>query len=379
MTMTWKNGRQLATLQDVDNTISYEYDSDSIRTSKTVDGVKHTYAYLGGKLMYETRGDAKFYYSYDANGVLYSVKYTLTDDSDMLTYFFTHNSRGDIVGIYDSNGTQQAKYEYDAWGNILSVTDSQGNAITDQNHIANLNPFRYRGYYYDSETGLYYLMSRYYDPVTHRFINADGYFQSGSDILDTNMSTYCRNNPVVNADPTGKITWYQMQQNLVNDIDCDYDIRDVSAAQKAGFGPHDEITMFYVSGNDVFDIIGSNTIDSANSYFEEELFKYSNYFAKEFSESLSKASKILLIHQISYETAKNLTSGNSIDKIAYDIMADGLCTLGPVAVSTIVGTSIGGPVGTGVGFIVGAVISIAVDGISYNGKTGREHLKSQYP
>ena len=177
--------------------------NNSVRISKAVNGVKYTYAYLNGMLMYETRGEAKFYYSYDANGTLYSVKYTLTDSSDLMTYYYTHNSRGDIVGIYNGAGQLRAHYEYDAWGNVLSVTDQNGNAITSSTHIGNLNPFRYRGYYLDTETGLYYLMSRYYDPVTHRFVNADGYFQSGEDILDSNMSAYCRNNPISYVDPTG--------------------------------------------------------------------------------------------------------------------------------------------------------------------------------
>ncbi len=204
MTMTWKNGRQLATLQDSDDTISYEYDSNSVRLKKIVDGVEHTYAYLNGLLMYETRGEAKFYYSYDANGILYNVKYTLQDTDETSSYFFTHNSRGDIIGIYSGSGVLTAKYEYDSWGKVISITDASGNAITSATHIGNLNPFRYRGYYYDSETGLYYLMSRYYDPVTHRFVNADGYFQAGGDILDTNMSAYCANNPIMRADPTGE-------------------------------------------------------------------------------------------------------------------------------------------------------------------------------
>ena len=203
MSMTWKNGRQLATLTNGDTSISYGYDSDSVRTTKTVNGVKYTYAYLNGQLMYETRGDAKFYYSYDANGILYNVRYTLTDGDTEYSYYYTHNSRGDIVGIYNGAGELKAHYEYDAWGNVISITDNNGNAITNPNHIGNLNPFRYRGYYYDTESGFYYLMSRYYDPVTHRFINADGYFQSGGNILDANMHSYCGNNPIMFADPTG--------------------------------------------------------------------------------------------------------------------------------------------------------------------------------
>ena len=203
MSMTWKNGRQLATLINGDTSISYGYDSDSVRTTKTINGVKYTYAYLNGQLLYETCGDAKFYYSYDANGILYNVRYTLTDGGTEYSYYYTHNSRGDIVGIYNGAGELKAHYEYDAWGNVISITDNNGNAITNPNHIGNLNPFRYRGYYYDTESGFYYLMSRYYDPVTHRFINADGYFQSGGNILDANMHSYCGNNPIMFADPTG--------------------------------------------------------------------------------------------------------------------------------------------------------------------------------
>ena len=204
MSMTWKNGRQLTTLTNGDTSISYGYDSDSVRTTKTVNGVKYTYAYLNGQLLYETHGDAKFYYSYDANGILYNVRYTLTDGGTEYSYYYTHNSRGDIVGIYNGAGELKAHYEYDAWGNVISITDNNGNVITNPNHIGNLNPFRYRGYYQDTETGLYYLMSRYYDAVTHRFINADGYFQSGGSILDANTFAYCGNNPVNLSDPNGE-------------------------------------------------------------------------------------------------------------------------------------------------------------------------------
>ena len=202
--MTWKNGRQLDTFTDGTNNVSYSYDSNSVRVSKTVDGVKYTYEYLNGKLLFETRGEAKFWYSYDSNGILYNIRYTLSDDSTMRSYYCTHNSRGDIIGIYNGDGVLRAQYKYDSWGNVLSVTDENGNAITSATHVGNLNPFRYRGYYYDTESGFYYLMSRYYDPVTHRFINADGYFQPGNSILDANMHSYCGNNPVNNSDPTGE-------------------------------------------------------------------------------------------------------------------------------------------------------------------------------
>ena len=207
MEMTWLNGRKLTTLQSGNDSISYKYDSNGVRTSKTVNGVEYTYEYLNGKLMHETRGEKVFEYCYDANGQLYAVSYKANSSTDAVTYYYAHNWRGDITSIYDADGNVVAKYEYDDWGNVLTVTDASNQAITDPNHIANLNPFRYRSYYYDSESGLYYLMSRYYDPVTHRFVNADGYFQSGDNILDTNMNAYCRNNPIMNLDFTGMVVF----------------------------------------------------------------------------------------------------------------------------------------------------------------------------
>jgi RHS repeat-associated protein len=203
MEMTWLNGRKLTTLQSGNDSISYKYDSNGVRTSKTVNGVEYTYEYLNGHLMHETRGEKVFDYCYDANGQLYAVSYKANSSTDAVTYYYAHNWRGDITSIYDGDGNMVAKYEYDAWGNVLTVTNSNNSEITDPNHIANLNPFRYCSYYYDSESGLYYLMSRYYDPVVHRFLNADGYFQSGDNILDTNMNAYCQNNPIMNSDPTG--------------------------------------------------------------------------------------------------------------------------------------------------------------------------------
>ena len=207
MEMTWLNGRKLTTLQSGNDSISYKYDSNGVRTSKTVNGVEYTYEYLNGKLMHETRGEKVFDYCYDANGQLYAVSYKANSSTDAVTYYFAHNWRGDITSIYDRDGNVVAKYEYDDWGNVLTVTDANNKSITDKNHIANLNPFRYRSYYYDSESGLYYLMSRYYDPVTHRFLNADGYLQAGEDILDVNMFAYCGNNPVCRIDSKGNSWW----------------------------------------------------------------------------------------------------------------------------------------------------------------------------
>ena len=93
---------------------------------------------------------------------------------------------------------------YDAWGNVLRSTQ----IATGGSAANNVNPFRYRGYYYDTETQLYYLQSRYYNPQWGRFLNADGYFSTGTGLLGHNMYAYCNNNPVMEYDPSGKFPWH---------------------------------------------------------------------------------------------------------------------------------------------------------------------------
>ena len=112
--------------------------------------------------------------------------------------YFDKNTLGDIVAIRDESGNIVARYEYDAWGNITYQSGS----------MADINPFRYRGYYYDNETGFYYLQTRYYDPSICRFINADNYevvaqlsYVSGQ----LNMYAYCGNNPIMYTDETGEL------------------------------------------------------------------------------------------------------------------------------------------------------------------------------
>ena len=122
------------------------------------------------------------------------------------TYYYAHNWRGDVVALYDSTGALFATYDYDAWGNILSVKDANGDPITGATSFAIANPFRYRGYYYDRDSGLYYLQSRYYDPTTGRFVNADKIENLNLDwnVFDLNIFTYCNNNPCINCDKKGE-------------------------------------------------------------------------------------------------------------------------------------------------------------------------------
>ena len=206
MTMTWKNGKQLTALQKGTTAVSYTYDASGTRATKTVNGVKHTYQYVNGKLIYETRGDKSFHYYYDATGNLTAIKYRLSPTGGEYSYYVTHNWRGDINGIYNGYGNLVAQYEYDSWGNVLSVKNSSGAEITDPNNVGLLNPFRLRGYYLDTETGLYYLNNRYYDPATGRFINADIMLGANDDLNTYNLFAYCGNNPVNRYDSNG-MSW----------------------------------------------------------------------------------------------------------------------------------------------------------------------------
>ena len=187
---TWNTGRNLASITDGDNTYSYKYNEDGIRTSKTVSGVTTYYNTNNGVILSQTDGTNNWYFQYDTNGTPLGFIYNGTQ------YFYMINQMGDVIAITDTAGTVVANYEYDAWG-AVTVADTE---------IAQQNPLRYRGYYYDSETGYYYLQSRYYDPSICRFINADipEISQISKEVpYGTNLFSYCDNNPVNNSDPTG--------------------------------------------------------------------------------------------------------------------------------------------------------------------------------
>lgn len=137
------------------------------------------------------------YYMYNDVDEIIGFKYNEEE------YSYIKNIGNDIIGIKDSSNNIIVRYEYDAYGNIIKITDNEGNNITEDNHIGNINPYRYRSYYYDTETNLYYLNSRYYSPTLGRFINVDNYISTDTGILGYNMYCYCNNNFINYSDPTG--------------------------------------------------------------------------------------------------------------------------------------------------------------------------------
>ena len=138
------------------------------------------------------------FFSYDSSGNVVSVDYSSNGGGTFTTYYYLRNAQNDIVKIIDGNGNTVVEYKYDSWGKLLSTTGSLAATLgTNQ-------PFRYRGYVYDAETGWYYLQSRYYDPSIARFISADVYLSTGQGVLGHNAFSYCMNNPINYIDSTGK-------------------------------------------------------------------------------------------------------------------------------------------------------------------------------
>lgn len=211
---TWQHGRQLAQMSKPNGggteNISFTYDAKGRRIAKerettgSVDGNSYRYAftaeytYLDDMLTdmkwTEIDGsDSSFHFTYDAVGPM-SMTFCGAE------YFYLKNAQGDVTGLVDSSGTQVVAYTYDAWGNILSTTGSMADSL------GYTNPLRYRGYFYDTETGLYYVSSRYYNPGIGRFINTDDVDLLGinGDFASLNLFAYCGNNPVSREDTNGE-------------------------------------------------------------------------------------------------------------------------------------------------------------------------------
>jgi len=177
--------------------------------------VSHDYIWSGDRLLAEVTDDYILKFFYDASGNVLGFEYlTPTIDAsgntDYIgtTYYYEKNLFGDVVAIYDENGTKVGAYGFNSFGQNNVVTN-----LTDDN-IASLNPIRYRSYYYDTDIYLYYLQSRYYDPVTCRFINADIYINGNGGILGHNMFSYCSNNPVLFTDTSGYSIWNDLKNGF---------------------------------------------------------------------------------------------------------------------------------------------------------------------
>ena len=212
--MTWRKGRQLESLQKDDGSyLNFVYNCDGARVQKSEDSangstIKETrYYWNGDQLAALQDGEDLIQFTYDEKGIPVSMK--IGED----VYYYLYNVQGDVVGLLDSNGVEVVSYRYSSWGKVLETFD------TSDNQIATRNPFRYRGYILDEETGMYYLKSRYYDPETGRFLNADSteilYVEQG-DINQFNIYVYCLNNPINKMDEQGAFSVSALFKGLKN-------------------------------------------------------------------------------------------------------------------------------------------------------------------
>ncbi len=192
-TLTWNKHKELESFGN----IQYKYNEQGIRISKTIGTITTEYVVDGTKILSSIANDGKTFYFHYAVDKLIGFKYNNNE------YIYRRNIQGDITHIYTKEGLLVAEYQYDAWGNcnIINYSDDD---------IGNLNPFRYRGYFFDTETQLYYLNSRYYDSKTGRFISPDVLSildETMTQINGLNLYMYCGNNPINKYDPTGHFPW----------------------------------------------------------------------------------------------------------------------------------------------------------------------------
>ena len=184
-TYTWQHGRQLASMSKDGETVSFVYNEDGLRVQKTSTSTGTTKYTLHGKnIVHLTNGNDELHFFYDAQGRVAVVNY------NGASYRYMHNLQGDVVALVDGAGIKVVEYLYDAWGKPTCITGSKAETL------GRMQPFRYREYVWDEETGLYYLRSRYYRPEWSRFVNADA-------LIVGNLYCYCDNTPIIKTDKNG--------------------------------------------------------------------------------------------------------------------------------------------------------------------------------
>ncbi|MBO5460310.1 MAG: RICIN domain-containing protein [Ruminococcus sp.] len=195
MAMTWEKGRELKQLVKDGSTITFAYDTAGKRIGKTAGGVATKYYWNGDKIIGLKKGSDLLHFVYDEKGSLFAMQ--LNGE----IYHYVFNVQNDVIGLIDSTGNKVVSYTYNSWGKLLGMVDSTTDGVGSK------NPFRYRGYCWDEETGLYYVGSRYYDPAVGRFISPDTTDILGvdSDLYDKNLYAYCDNNPVMRKDSSGEL------------------------------------------------------------------------------------------------------------------------------------------------------------------------------
>ena len=259
---TWARGRQLQVMykgsfgQPGYDEIAFTYNHEGLRTRKTrmyySDGdVAYSsteYTLHGKNIVHMTQGNDSLHFFYDASNRPAIVEWN--NGVTAAKYAYIQNLQGDIVGIVDSNGTEVVKYAYDAWGRVLSGTGSL--AAT----LGTIQPFRYRGYVYDIEIGIYYLRSRYYNPTWQRFLNADK-------LICENLYCYCKLNPIQRSDKSGYYSSVYMETmyNYLSERNAESEINNYALATV-------NVNNVFIRKNPTMDSVTNGQVDK----FECEIY-----------------------------------------------------------------------------------------------------------
>lgn len=194
-TYTWKAGRMLHSMVKSGTNAQFAYDHNGLRVKKTVNGETTDYTLMGKNIVHLKKGAEELHFYYDAQGKPGMIRYNGN------YYYYLYNLQGDVIAIMDDYANEVAEYYYDTWGKQLGCYGTMSQTL------GKLNPFRYRGYVYDEETGLYYLRSRYYNPEWGRFISSDDAIDITMPLFGANIYSYCINSPVMHTDSDGNLIW----------------------------------------------------------------------------------------------------------------------------------------------------------------------------
>ena len=203
-TYQWTRGTLLSQFVKGNQTVQFTYDYQNRRYQKKINNsLTITYYYHDNRLIGEKRSNNKeIRYFYDETGI---VGFNYYNGLSSTSYHYVKNPFNQIIGIVDKMGSFVTRYIYDAWGNHKVLT-ATGDEDTNMSSVGNINPIRYKGYYYDVETGLYYLLARYYDPSIMQFISPDEFqYLNQDNISGFHLYAYCNNNPVMLMDEDGHL------------------------------------------------------------------------------------------------------------------------------------------------------------------------------
>ena len=347
--LTWEKGRRLTSIKEGPEEVTFGYDVFGQRNQKTSGGETTNYVYENGKLLRQITGSEVMTFIYGSEGI---IGFKLGTSR----YLYRKNVFGDVEEIYSAEGTLVGKYRYTAFGECEIETDANG--------IATKNPFRYRGYYYDAETGLYYLKTRYYDPETGRFITIDDISYLAPDTINgLNLYAYCGNNPILYVDYNGNfpVPIWLIIMGFAKDIFMGTGVGLLEASAKL-FAQLAKVPLY------LLDDVGGVVF---NPVFLQEMTKATKFqYAGTILNSVGKVAKVasyaLLVVDVGFSIYNNFTNSNlSTSRKITDSVVDVGFSIGGFFASMAIGSAIGSLIpipiiGSVIGAIAGALFSLGV-------------------